>query len=431
MNSKKTRSFASRRPTSSSVAKKTQADAAPSSLPASRASLPFAKDDWHSRLRGLPKIELHRHAEGALPLKTLWQIHQRRNLKIFHSFRAFERLVVIPNGRQTGFQDFLSRFLYFRFYWGEAEEIERIAGEMTTAAADDGIAHLELRFSPVFGALRMRQAPEEEKSLRNLAQSKLANSNDQSAANRRRENKRPTLAAPFQPEYCFVKRAAEAFIEGARAAAKRRDISVSFICSLKRDFGLRGNRKCLELLSAPTGGEFAGIDLAGDETYSAKPFYDFFRRWRKKGRKATIHAGETGLWRNVSAAVKFCAADRIGHGTAAIKSPTTLALLRRRKTTLECCPTSNFQTCATNSFPAHPLKRFLRQGLSVTINTDDPTISGVTLTDEYVRGMKLCGLTANELAVVAINGVRAAFVGDKLRARLAERIGDSWKSFIS
>ena len=49
---------------------------------------------------------------------------------------------------------------------------------------------------------------------------------------------------------------------------------------------------------------------------------------------------------------------------------------------VEMCPTSNLQTAAIGRFEDYPLRRFEQEGLKVSVNTDNRTVSGTTLTQE-------------------------------------------------
>tara|TARA_R110002050_G_scaffold154331_2_gene282193 strand:- start:1897 stop:2640 length:744 start_codon:yes stop_codon:yes gene_type:complete len=64
-----------------------------------------------------------------------------------------------------------------------------------------------------------------------------------------------------------------------------------------------------------------GLDLAGNEDIRVSDAlaYEFVRAKIEFSLKVTIHAGETGNFENIVIAVNNFKADRIGHGTAAIK----------------------------------------------------------------------------------------------------------------
>ena len=85
---------------------------------------------------------------------------------------------------------------------------------------------------------------------------------------------------------------------------------------------------------------------------------------------------------------------------------------------LPCCPTSNLHTCMFPSYEAYPLKDLLAKGLRVTVNTDNMTVSGVTLSHELEK----LDLTAEQARQVAINAASAAFVDEDDRQLLLEQI---------
>lgn len=112
-----------------------------------------------------------------------------------------------------------------------------------------------------------------------------------------------------------------------------------------------------------------------DLSWRFRPLFD---KAARAGLLFTVHAGECGDPKNNETAVSF-GARRIGHGTAAIYSPETMDLLRREDVTLEMCVTSNLQTCSVKSLADHPIRQFFDVGIKVTFNTDDPTVSEITL----------------------------------------------------
>ena len=99
----------------------------------------------------------------------------------------------------------------------------------------------------------------------------------------------------------------------------------------------------------------------------------------------TIHAGEWAGAENVREAVEVLGADRIGHGIRTVEDPALCDLLHRRGTVLEICPTSNVQSGAVDDFDVHPLIALYQQGIHTTINTDDPLICNVTMSDEIAQ----------------------------------------------
>jgi aminodeoxyfutalosine deaminase len=62
--------------------------------------------------------------------------------------------------------------------------------------------------------------------------------------------------------------------------------------------------------------------------------------------------------------------------------------------------------------------------LFVTLNSDDPPMFGTTLTQEYRRAASVLGLDREQLASLALNGVRASFLDCEAKHALIEEISE-------
>jgi adenosine deaminase len=262
-------------------------------------------------LKRLPKVELHRHLEGSLRPETLWEFHQREKQQRHASLDALKSAYTLPRGTAPGFRAYLSRFDALHFRFGGEDAIERLAFEAVEDAAGDGVVHIELRFSPVGFARRM-----------------IVNWNE----------------APAFTRVDEVVSATHAVLRGARAAARRAGITVSFIATIGRHFGVAVNRPTAELIGHEIGAEFCGLDLAGIESHPAAEYAGVLRAWRDAGRGLSVHAGEDPADKgaaNVREAVTDLGATRIGHGARAIEDEKVVAELASKKVPLELCLTSN------------------------------------------------------------------------------------------
>jgi len=319
-------------------------------------------------LRALPKVELHRHLEGSVRYGTFLEIAReagidlpRRGLK--------SRIRVGPRDPRT-LRSFLKKFDLFRNLYPSRESVERVAREAVEDAARDGVVHLELRFSAVHFSRRMQCDPVE---------------------------------------------CAGWII----AAAKRVPISVKFIVTLGRHFSAADNAPSLEAALAHRP-DVVGIDVAGDEARPITPLVPFLKRARKAGLALTLHAGEARGPDSVREAIAL-GASRLGHGVRAVRDAALLKEVLRRGIAFELCPTSNVQTGAVRSLATHPLKRLLRAGHRVTLNTDDPAISGIDLTHEFGVARRL-GLSAGDLDALTDHAVEAAFLTEGERKSLRRRV---------
>lgn len=167
-----------------------------------------------------------------------------------------------------------------------------------------------------------------------------------------------------------------------------------------------------------------GLDLAGNEAeFPAQPFAGVFREARESGLHVTIHAGEWGGAENVREAIELFNAERIGHGVRVMEDPAVAALARERAVPFEVCVTSNYQSGVVAKLADHPLPRMLEAGLRVTINTDDPSISAITLTDEYRLALEELGISGAALAGCIQTAVRASFLPPAQMDALEQKIG--------
>ena len=98
-----------------------------------------------------------------------------------------------------------------------------------------------------------------------------------------------------------------------------------------------------------------------------------------------------------------------------------MALLAEKRIPLETCFTSNLQTRAVATPEHYPLAVYLRQGIPVTVNTDNMTVSGTDLRREYSLLRRL-GISEDTLCSIACNAADAAFVTPDVSARLKEQI---------
>jgi adenosine deaminase len=113
-------------------------------------------------------------------------------------------------------------------------------------------------------------------------------------------------------------------------------------------------------------------------------------------------------------------ADRIGHGTVAIRDEKLQDYLKKKQVALEQCITSNYQTGSWEDEKNHPLGELYRRGVPVTINSDDPFIQDTDLTDDYIKAIRYFDFTLDDLINLNLTSLRSAFVDDKLKKRLTE-----------
>ncbi|CRK57129.1 Adenosine deaminase [Alloactinosynnema sp. L-07] len=160
-----------------------------------------------------------------------------------------------------------------------------------------------------------------------------------------------------------------------------------------------------------------GVGLAGDEGFPAAPFAQVFEEARAAGLRVVHHAGECAGPESVREALAT-GSERLGHGFRVLEDPELTARVRELGVALEVCPSSNVVLGLVPSLAEHPLPRLVAAGLVVTLNTDIPNVTGMTLVDEFEVARSVFGFGDDVLAGFAAASVRASFASEGLKREL-------------
>ena len=79
------------------------------------------------------------------------------------------------------------------------------------------------------------------------------------------------------------------------------------------------------------------------------------------------------------------------------------------------CPTSNVQTKAVHHYSEHPIYKFHKDGIKVTINTDNRTVSNTTMEKEIHLVNKEFNLSEEDYRQIYLNSVEAAFADQEIK----------------
>lgn len=326
-------------------------------------------------LDDLPLVDLHRHLDSTVRPATVLEIARQHGISLPADTAAALRPFMQIDQPVSSLPEFFKRFDLLLRIFVDYDAIYRVARENLEIALAEGIDYVELRFSPLF------------------------------------------MAGVHQLRPVEITRTV------CRALQEATDLPIraSGIVIMSRQFGPDGCLAELEAAEACAGQGIVALDLAGDEAgYPGHLFVEHFRRARAAGLHTVAHAGEAAGPASVRQAVEELGAERIGHAVHAAKDPAVMDLLAERGVAVESCLTSNLQTVTVPSLQEHPLPLFLRRGIRVTLNTDDPGISGIDLPHEY-RLLQQLPLTAEEVRQVRLNGALAAFLSPAEREALLGR----------
>lgn len=330
------------------------------------------------RFRALPKIELHRHLEGSLRLQTMLEIARAHNIAIPADMAGLSSLVQMQESESYSFRNFLSKFDTLRLFYRSPEVIDRITREAIEDAARDNIRYLELRFTPV--ALSRAEG------------------------------------FPLNEVMDWV-------AASAQAAAAEFDMHVRLVASVNRHESPALAEQVARLAAERMDDGVMGMDLAGNEAeFSAEPFRGIFREAQQSGLRLSIHAGEWGPAANVREAIEYLGAHRIAHGVRVLEDDSVVALARERRIPFEVCVTSNYQSGVVPHAGQHPLPGMLAAGLVVTVNTDDPSVSRITLSHEYQVVCDELGVPLEGLRACVLAAAQAAYLPEDERQMLVRTL---------
>ena len=328
--------------------------------------------------RAFPKVELHRHLEGSLRLDTMVDIARQHGITIPADVLRLSNLVQVQEEDKFTFQNFLAKFNTLRLFYRSPDAIHRITREAVEDAARDNVKYMELRFTPV--AL--------------------------SRAER----------FPLHDVMDWV-------ISSAAEAGANHGVIVRLIASMNRHESTELAEQVAWLAAEHLANGMVAIDLAGNEAeFPTEPFYGVIKEARQAGLHVTIHAGEWGPATNVKEAIERLGAERIGHGVRILEDENIMALARERGTAFEVCVTSNYQSGVVNSLDTHPLMRMCDAGLNVTINTDDPSISRITLSHEYYTACEDLRMPQNTLRQRIVAAADACFLSENEKEPLVNQL---------
>jgi len=216
-----------------------------------------------------------------------------------------------------------------------------------------------------------------------------------------------------------------AVLSGWNAGRKAFGLEGGIIVTALRDMPPAQNLSLAQVAGRFVSEGVIGFDLAGDEAGHPPILHeDAFRMARSLGLNLTIHAGEAAGPESVRQAISM-GARRLGHGVRAQEDPDVLAMIREQGIQLDMAPTSNAQTKAVPRLQDHPLKRFHESGIRVTISTDSPTVSAVTMSHELELAVRVLGCSRAQVWAMNLRALEGGFADEVTRARLRHQFAEA------
>ena len=322
--------------------------------------------------KSIPKIELHLHIEGAIPVHSLWELVQKYDKKkSIRSQKDLEARFVYKD-----FSHFLNTWTWKNTFLREYDDFSFIATEVVKDLIRQNHKYVEFFFTPPDHA----------------------------------ENR-------IEPQ-----RLLEALYDGVKGFFDR--IDVNFIFDISRNFGPENGMALLEQMKEMRSYNLAGMGMGGSEhLYPPEPFRDVYRKAGDYGFHTTVHAGEAAGPSSVWGALKHLCPDRIGHGTTIIEDPELLNYVKEKRIPIELCPISNIRTGAVRSLVEHPIKEYYDKGLNIFVNTDDPKMFNTSMENEFTR-LEEIGFNKRDIKVMLNNAIDSAWCSNEIKNKIRKEIDD-------
>jgi adenosine deaminase len=203
-------------------------------------------------------------------------------------------------------------------------------------------------------------------------------------------------------------------------------VSTELIAAFLRDRPAEEALAVLEELLA-MGVPIIGIGLdSAERDNPPRNFVGLYDRARQAGLKCVAHAGEEGPPDYIREALDLLDVDRIDHGIRCMEDEELVDRLVAEQVPLTVCPLSNVRLRAVDTLAEHPLPQMLQRGLNVSVNSDDPAYFGGYIDENFRQVSAAFGFTTAQLADLAANSVRSAFLTDARRRELLAEI-EHWQ----
>ncbi len=311
-------------------------------------------------LKKLPKVELHLHLDGSVRIDTAAEI-------LGQDIDIVKSNMIAPK-KCTDLNEYLTKFDYPNIILQSRENLERVSYELALDLLDDGVIYAEVRFAPL--------------------------------------------------KHIKEGLSIEEVINAVLLGFSKVDIKINLILCMMRDMSNSDNLKVIDIAKRYLNRGVCAIDLAGAESlFKTSSFQELFNYANSVEVPFTIHAGEADGISSIKSALDF-GTLRIGHGIRLLEDTTLMNLIRDKKILLEICPTSNIQTNVVKSYENHPIKKYYDYGIRISINTDNRTVSNVTLTDEYKNLINNLGFTIQNIIDINKMAISTAFLSNDEKTQL-------------
>jgi adenosine deaminase len=330
--------------------------------------------DLSSFAHGLPKAELHLHLEGTLEPELKFALAARNGIELAEK--------TVDEVRAT--YDFTDLTSFLAVYYPAmrvlvtADDFHDLAWAYLQKAHTQGVVHAEMFFDPQAHTSR---------------------------------------GVPFDDVVTGYRRA---IVRAERELGVTGELIMCFLRDFSAEYAMATLMDAVRYKSW-----IVGVGLDSDErNHPPAKFAEVFARARQEGFLLTMHCDidQVGSIDNIRSVLTEIEVDRIDHGTNIVEDPALVALAKERGLGFTTCPVSN--SFVTEQMKADEIVGLLREGVKVTINSDDPAYFGAYVGDNYVALAEHAGLSPADLVQLAINSFEASWLTPARRSAYVSAVED-------
>ncbi|MGO1770539.1 MAG: adenosine deaminase [Microbacterium sp.] len=315
---------------------------------------------------GLPKAELHLHLEGTLEPELRFALAERNGIALAESSVDEMRAAY----DFTDLTSFLAVYYPAMNVLQTPDDFHDLAWAYLVKAHEQGVRHVEMFFDPQAHTSR---------------------------------------GVPFANVITGYRRAVV-------RAADELGVSAELILCFLRDFTAEHAMSTL-MEALDHRAWIVGVGLDSDERDNPpSKFAAVFARAKAEGFFTTMHCDidQVGSIEHIRQVIEDIGVDRIDHGTNIVEDPRLVEVAKERGLGFTTCPLSN--GFVTDQMKHTEIVSLLREGVRVTVNSDDPAYFGGYVGDNYVALAEQAGLEPDELVRLAINSFEASWLTPARRA---------------
>ena len=319
-----------------------------------------------------PKAELHLHIEGSLEPDLMFKLSKRNKIEI--PFKSVEEIKAAYNF--SNLDSFLKIYYEGSNVLISEEDFFDLTWEYILRCKQDNIVHTEIFFDP------QSHLP------RGVSFDTVINGIDKA-----------------------LKKANEDFGITSK-------IIMCFLRHLDED-------QCFDVLKQACNYKDKIIGVGLDSSEKGNPptkFKKLFDQAMKEGFLTVAHAGEEGPPEYIWDSLNLLKVKRIDHGVQCLKDEKLVVKLSKEQIPLTVCPLSNVKLCVFEKLEDHNLKKMMKKGLRVMVNSDDPAYFGGYLNKNLIETSKALNLQIEDVKELLENSFTSSFLDEESKNNWLSKI---------